>query len=177
VRPVPWTGSTAPEHRVARNAGIATAAGLAGGLAMGLPLVVYDWVSSAHSALELPMAATAWLFGLEHFTQNGYQWWPIVIGIVALGAYALGHGVVFGGLADRFVRLGTLPETIGVGLAWAFASWLLFWYTLLPIARDGAPFRATAASSLFVAPNWVYIVGFALLGIVTSLGYRITSRF
>jgi hypothetical protein len=27
------------------------------------PLVIYDWAKASHSALELPMAVTAWLFG------------------------------------------------------------------------------------------------------------------
>jgi hypothetical protein len=159
-----------------RKALIATAAGLAGGLGMAVPLIVYGWANAAHSALELPMAATAWLFGLGHFAQNGYQWWPIVAGIGLLALYALVHGAVFGAVADRFLRLRTLPETIGAGLAWGFVSWMFFWYTRLPIARGGAPFRLTATSNMFVAPTWVFLVGFTMLGIVTSLTYWILHR-
>ena len=159
-----------------RKALIATAAGLVGGLGMALPLFAYDWVTSVHAALELPMAATAWLFGLGYFTENGYQWWPIVVGVGMLSLYALMHGAVFGAIADRFLRLRTIPEAIGAGLAWGFASWMFFWYTLLPIARDGAPFRVTATSSMFVAPTWVFLVGFTMSGLVTALTYWVLSR-
>ncbi|HVA31981.1 MAG TPA: hypothetical protein VMU58_12010 [Gaiellaceae bacterium] len=154
-----------------RKAFIATSAGLAGGIGMAVPIVIYGWATAAHSALELPMAATAWLFGLGHFTQNGYGWWPIVVGVGVLVLYALAHGAVFGAVADRFLRLRTLPETIGAGFAWAFVSWMFFWYTVLPIARDGAPFRTTAVSSVSVAPTWIFLVGFTALGLVTSLTY------
>lgn len=155
---------------------IAATAGIVGGVGMALPLVIYGWANATHSALELPMAATAWLLGLGRFTQNGYQWWPIVIGFGLLALYALAHGALFGALADKFLRLGTLPATLGAGLAWGFVSWLFFWYTLLPIARDGAPFRVNAASGLFVAPTWVFLVGFTVLGIATSLTYRTLRR-
>jgi hypothetical protein len=40
-----------------RKATIALGCGLAGGVAMAVPAVIYDWARSAHSALELPMAA------------------------------------------------------------------------------------------------------------------------
>jgi hypothetical protein len=43
---------------------------------------------------------------------------------------------------------------------------------LLTVARDGAPFRITNASTLYVAPNWVWVVGFVLAGLVTGIGYR-----
>lgn len=154
-----------------RKAVVAIACGVAGGLGMAVPIVIYDWASAAHSALELPMAAAAWLFGLSHFTQNGYQWWPIVIGTAFLLVFWVLLGAVFGAIADRFLGPRTLPEILGIGLAWGFFAWLLSWYTVLPIARDGAPFRATAASTLSVAPNWVFIVASAVLGLVTSLAY------
>jgi membrane associated rhomboid family serine protease len=99
-----------------------------------------------------------------------------VAGIGLLALYALVHGAVFGAVADRFLRLRTLPETIGAGLAWGFVSWMFFWYTLLPIARGGAPFRLTVTSNMFVAPTWVFLVGFSMLGIVTSLTYWILHR-
>jgi hypothetical protein len=38
--------------------------GLLGGLMMTVPLLLWDWVKSSHLALELPAAATSWLFGL-----------------------------------------------------------------------------------------------------------------
>ena len=155
---------------------VATTAGLAGGFGLVLPIVIYGWLNAAHSALELPMAATSWLFGLDHFAQNGYQWGSIIVGILLLAGYGIVHGVAFGGVADRFLELRTLPETFGAGIAWGFVGWLFFWYTLLPIARDGAPFHVAAASSLFVAPTWVFIVGFAILGVATSFVYRVLRR-
>jgi hypothetical protein len=86
-------------------------------------------------------------------------------------------GLVGGlGMALRFLNLRTLPETLGAGIAWGFVSWLFFWYTLLSIARGGAPFHATAASSSYVAPTWVFLVGFAILGVATSLAYRVLRR-
>jgi hypothetical protein len=169
------------------KAEIATLTGLAGGVAMAVPVVLYDWASSLHSALELPMAATAWMFGLDNFTQNGYQWSSIVVGTLLLAAYAIAGGAVFSGFSDRFLRLTTLPETVGVGLAWGFVSWLFFWYTLLPIAHAGVPFMASITPVTLwgvvvpiagptVAPVWVFILGFALLGIATSLTYRLLRR-
>jgi hypothetical protein len=164
-----------PRPAVRHNAVVATLTGIAGGLAMALPVVIYDWATGAHSALELPMAATAWVFGLGHFTQNGYEWWPIVVGILLLTAYAIVHGAVFGGFADRFLRLRTLPEVMGVGAAWGFVSWLFFWYTLLPIARGGAPFVAEA-SGLLVAPVWVFVIAFAVLGVASALAFVAAER-
>jgi len=166
---------------------IATATGLAGILGLAIPVVLYDWVSSAHTALELPMAATAWLFGLSHFTQNGYQWSSIVVGLLLLAAYGIIGGAVFSGFADRFLRLTTAAETLGVGLAWGFVSWLFFWYTLLPIAHSGAPFLAATSSMMLgglvvplsaatVGPAWIFIAGFALLGIATAGTYRLLRR-
>ncbi len=50
---------------------------------------------------------------------------------------------------------------------------MLFWYMLLPIARDGAPFRPTAvAPGRFVAPNWAWILAFTLSGLATGACYR-----
>jgi hypothetical protein len=128
---------------------------------------------ASHSALELPMAVTGWLFGLDHFARNGYHWWPIVVGALFLLAYWSVLGVAFAGLADRVYRVRTLAGSLMLGAVWSFASFMLFWYMLLPIARDGAPFRITAAAtSEFVAPNWVWILGFALSGLATGLAYR-----
>ncbi|HZD88128.1 MAG TPA: hypothetical protein VE088_09005 [Gaiellaceae bacterium] len=152
------------------NAGVTI--GLIGGLTMAVPLVVYDWVHAGHSALELPMAVTGWLFGLGHFVQNGYQWWPIVVGAALLAAYSMVSGLVFSGLADRVFSVRTLAGSLAAGVAWGIASFVVFWDVLLAIARDGAPFRATAASSVLVAPNWVWIVGFVAFGIAHGLAYR-----
>jgi|SRR5581483_501558 len=177
------------ELAVPSKAAIATTAGIAGILGLALPVVLYDWFSAGHSALELPMAATAWVFGLSHFEQNGYLWGSILVGTLLMIGYGVLHGAVFSGFTDRFLPLETLPETIGAGLAWGFVSWLFFWYTLLPMARGGAPFHATGASllsvfaasnvfgaTLSVAPVWVFVVGFAVMGVATALAYRVARR-
>lgn len=168
--------SDVPVTSIPQRAEIALASGLTGGIALLVPFVLYGWLSDEHSALELPMAAIAWLFGLEHFEQNGYAWWPIVLGLILLGALFAAFGAFFGAVADRFLGLITIPETLGAGFAWGFVTWTFFWYMLLPIARDGAPFRATADSSLFVAPSWVWILGFTILGLATSLAYAASRR-
>jgi len=81
---------------------VAAAVGVAGGLGLAVPIVLYGCFNAGHSALELPMAATAWLFGLGHFAQNGYQWGSIVVGILLLAVYTVAHGAVFDAVADRF---------------------------------------------------------------------------
>src|SRR5712691_3985368 len=164
-------------HREATSAGRLTATGVAagvgGGLALAGPLVVYDWVKASHSALELPMAVTGWLFGLDHFARNGYHWCPIVIGALFLLVYWGVQGMAFAGLADRVYRVRTLAGSLALGAVWSFVSFMFFWYMLLPIARDGAPFRLTTnAAGDLVAPNWVCILGFALSGLVTGACYR-----
>src|SRR5439155_17077492 len=161
-------------HRQAASTGrlmtVGLASGLAAGLVMAAPLVVYDWAKASHGALELPMATTAWLFGLDHYTRNSYHWWPIVIGALFLLAYWCAQGLAFAGLADRVYHVRTLTGSLTLGGVWSFASFMFFWYMLLPIARDGAPFRATAgAAGSFVAPNWVWILGFTLFGFTTGL--------
>ena len=55
------------------KAAIGSAIGIAGGLALAVPVVLYDWISSSHSVWELPMAATSWMFGMSHFTPNGVR--------------------------------------------------------------------------------------------------------
>jgi hypothetical protein len=177
---------TVTELPTLTKAWIGTTIGLVGGIAMALPIVLWDWISESHAALELPMAATAWVFGLEHFTQNGYDWGSIVVGVLLLAGYAIASGAIFGGIADRFLHLRTLPETIGAGVAWGFMSWLFFWYTLLPMAHGGAPFYPTVlvgsielplttvgiAATISVAPIWVFVVAFGLLGVATALVYK-----
>lgn len=149
-------------------------AGLLGGVVMALPLIFWDWVHSAHVALELPMATTAWLFGLERFSHETYLVWPIVVGLTFLGLYCVASGLAFAGLADRVYALATLGTSLVAGAAWGFINFIFFWYMVLPIARDGAPFRATAAApALFVAPDWVWIVAFTAFGLATGLFYAV----
>jgi hypothetical protein len=149
---------------------VGLASGVGGGLVMAAPLVVYDWAKASHSALELPMATTAWLFGLDHYARNGYLWWSIVIGALFLLAYWGAQGLAFAGIADRVYHVRTLIGSLALGGVWSFASFMFFWYMLLPIARDGAPFRMTAvAPGSFVAPNWVWILGFTLSGFTTGI--------
>ena len=155
-----------------RLTAIGSSAGLAGGLVLAAPLVVYDWAKASHSALELPMAVSGWLFGLNHFARNGYHWWPIVIGALILLAYWAVMGTVYTGIADRIYRVRTLAGSLMLGAVWSFVSFMFFWYMLLPIARDGAPFRQTAAGAASTAPNWVWILGFALSGLATGTCYR-----
>jgi len=152
---------------------VGLASGVGGGLILAAPLVVYDWAKGSHSALELPMSVTAWLFGLGHYARNGYHWWPIVIGALFLFVYWGAQGLAFAGIADRVYRVRTLIGSLTLGGVWSFVSFMFFWYMLLPIARDGAPFRMTAvAAGSFVAPNWVWILGFTLSGFTTGLCYR-----
>lgn len=153
-----------------RLTGVGIVAGIGGGVVLAIPLVIYDWAKAGHSALELPTAVTGWLFGLNYFGQNDYRWWPIVIGALFLLAYWSVLGLVFAGLADRVYRVTTLTGSIALGAAWSFVSFMFFWYMVLPIARDGAPFRPTAAGE-FVAPPWVWILGFAVSGIATGICY------
>lgn len=165
-----------PVLSIPRRIGIAVGCGVAGLAGLVVPFLLYGLYSDAHSALELPMAATAWTFGLDHFEANGYAWWPIVVGTVLLVVLSIAFGTVFAGVADRFLALRTIPETIGAGLVWGFVTWTFFWYMLLPIAREGAPFRATLDSSVFVAPIWVFVLGFTILGLVTSIVYTAARR-
>jgi hypothetical protein len=160
-----------------RLSAIGITAGIGGLLVLAAPLVIYDWAKAGHSALELPMAVSGWLFGLNHFAQNGYHWWPIVIGTAFLLAYWGALGVAFAALEDRVYRVRTLAGSLLLGGVWSFVSFMFFWYMLLPIARDGAPFRQTAAATAFVAPNWVWILGFALSGLATAACYRALASF
>lgn len=162
-------GERRPERILAAGIG----AGLAGAVGLAVPVVVYDWAKAGHAALELPQAATAWLFGLDHFEQNGYRWWPIVIGAALLLAYVTAHGVAF---ALSTERPRTYAGALAGGLALGFVAWLLFWYTVLSIARDGAPFRASTLPGSSVAPNWVWILGFLALGVAAGLTHRAMRR-
>lgn len=151
--------------------------GLVGGIALAVPLVVWDWTHQAHRALELPMAATAWVFGLEHFSNEQNLWWPIVIGAALLAVYSAVSGLAFAGLADRVFAVGDTVSSLVGGAVWGIVSFVAFWYVVLPIARNGAPFRATPAQpTLSVAPNWVWILGFTLFGLVTGAVYGALHR-
>jgi hypothetical protein len=154
-----------------RRLAVGTVSGLIGGLTMALPLVLYDWGKAGHAALELPMAVTAWLFGLGYFHQNGYDAWAIVVGALFLLLYWQAHGLAFTALADRVYRVSSLAGSLALGAVWSFASFMFFWYMLLPIARDGAPFRFVPGGIGFVAPNWVWILGYTLFGLATSACY------
>jgi hypothetical protein len=150
---------------------VGVVAGLTGGIALAAPVVIWDWIRTGHRALELPMAATAWLFGLTHFSDARNLWWPIVIGAVLLAAYWAVSGVAFASLADRFLRVSRPGSILAAGAAWSFVSFIFFWYMLLPIARAGVPFRASAGAGRFTAPDWTWILGFTLFGLVTALWY------
>ena len=57
----------------------------------------------------------------------------------------------------------------------AATAWLFGWITsattaTLPIARNGAQFRS-ATGVVEVAPNWVWVLGFTLFGLVTGACY------
>jgi hypothetical protein len=141
-------------------------AGLLAGILMTLPLLIWDWVKPSHVALEYPTAAAAWLFGLDHFSHVTYRFWPIVLGFTFLALYWILSGIAFTGIADRLYGLTSVGKSLVAGAVWGVVSFVLFWYVLLPIARDGSPFRATArAPDLFVAPNWVWIVSFCVFGL------------
>lgn len=145
-------------------------AGIVGGLAMGLTIVLWDWSNADHRTLELPMATTAWLFGLQHFSHDQSLWASIVLGSVLLLVYWLLSGFAYAALSDRVFMLASTTSLVVGGLIWGFVSYMFFWYFLIPIARDGEPFR------LDVAPPWVWILSFTLLGIATGASYAAVRR-
>lgn len=161
---------TVPHMLRSRLAAIGTASGLVGGIVLALPLLFWDWANGSHSALEYPMAVSGWLFGLNHFEQNGYVAWAIVVGALFLVLYYALNGLAFAAVADRVYQVRTLLGSLALGALWSFFSWMLFWYMVLPIARDGAPFRQTAAG-LWVAPSWVWILAYTAFGLATGLSY------
>jgi uncharacterized integral membrane protein len=157
---------------------VGTGSGLLGGIALAAPIVIWDWVRAGHRAFELPMAATAWLFGLQHFSHERYLAWPLVIGIALLAVFVALTGVAFTALADRVYGARRPLSSLAAGFAWGFVTFIFFWDMLLPIARGGAPFRAAPGAAGFVAPTWVWILGFTLLGLLTAASYALlrTSR-
>ena len=153
---------------------VGAAAGILGGILMAIPLIIWDWVKTTHLALELPMGATAWVFGLNHFSHVTYHPGPIVIGFAFLGLYGIASGLAFTGLADRLYGITRLGPALVAGAAWAFVNFVFFWYMLLPIARDGAPLRVTPLAPLqFVAPNWVWILAWTIFGLATAVFYAV----
>jgi hypothetical protein len=162
------------EHELSSRGVLAVGvtAGLLGGIALAVPVVIWDWVRTGQRALELPMAATAWLFGLDHFSHDANLWGSIVLGAVLLAVYWALSGIAFTALAERVRPPLEAAWAIVAGAAWSFASFIFFWYMLLPIAREGAPFRAPPFDPLlFTAPNWVWILGFALSGLAIAGSY------
>ena len=151
---------------------VGVTAGLLGGIALAAPVVIWDWVREGQRALELPMAATSWLVGLDHFSHDENLWGSIVLGAIVLAVYWAVSGIAFTAVAERVEPPLGAAWAIVAGAGWSFASFIFFWYMLLPIARDGAPFRAPAADPLlFTAPNWVWILGFTLSGLAIAGSY------
>jgi hypothetical protein len=145
--------------------------GVLGGIALASPLVIWDWVRSSHIALEFPTAVTAWLFGLDHFSHTDYRLGPILIGTAFIALYCAASGVAYAAIAESRPRRMS-PSVLG-GFAWGFVNFIFVWYMVLPIARGGAPLRSpSSAPGLFVAPNWVWILGFTLFGVVTGVASR-----
>jgi hypothetical protein len=159
--------------RVNEHLAVGIGSGLLGGIALAAPIVIWDWARAGHRAFELPMAATAWLFGLQYFSHERYLAWPLVIGIALLAVFASLTGVAFTALADRVYGARRPLSSLPAGFAWGFVTFIFFWDMLLPIARGGAPFRAAPGAAGFVAPTWVWILGFTLLGLVTAASYAL----
>jgi hypothetical protein len=161
-----------PRLDVPRELRVGVVAGLLGGVALVAPIVLWAWNAAGHGAFDVFMAPTAWLFGLQHYSQTSYLGWSTLLGVVLTIAYVVVSGLAFTALADRVYGIRGPVGGLAGGIAWAFVSFIFFWYMLLPLARDGAPFRATPARpELFVAPTWVWILGFTLLGLVSGICY------
>jgi hypothetical protein len=123
---------------------------------------------------------------MSHFEANGFDGWSVLVGVLLLAGFAIACGGVFEFLGDRAMRLRAGVDFVAAGLGFGLATWLFTWYTLLPIARDGAPFHETAivmslplstlAATVTVAPVWTFVLGFALLGLTTASVYRSLRR-
>lgn len=73
--------------------------------------MIWDWARWSQRAFELPLAATAWLFGLQQVSNDRYLAWSLVIGVALLAAYAALSALVFTGLADRVFGVTGLPAS------------------------------------------------------------------
>src|SRR5262245_31020456 len=162
------------EHELSSRGMVAVGvtAGLLGGVVLAAPILIWDWVRTGQRGLELPMAATAWLFGLDRFSHDENLWGSIVLGAILLAVYWALSGIAFTALAERVRPPLQTAWAIVAGAAWSFASFIFFWYMLFPIARDGAPFRAPRFDPLlYTAPNWVWILGFTLSALAIAGSY------
>jgi hypothetical protein len=129
-------------------------AGVLGGIALALPLILWDWVHAGHRALELPMATTAWLFGLDHFSHSTYFIGSIVVGFVLLGVYWAVSGLVFTGLADRLLGIATIGKSLAAGAAWSFVSFILLLEHAAPdCARRRPPPRGVSRARAVRRPG------------------------
>ena len=123
--------SDAREERELSSRGVVAVgvtAGLLGGIALAAPVVIWDWVRTGQRALELPMAATSWLFGLDHFSHDENLWGSIVLGAILLAVYWAMSGIAFTALAERVEPPLGVAWAIVAGAAWSFASFIFFWY-------------------------------------------------
>ncbi len=161
---------TVPQALKARTALVGLGCAAFSGAVLALTFILWDWTHGAHSALEYPMAVSGWLFGTNHFTPNGYQAWPIVVGALFLLGYFAVSGIAFAALAERVYHVRTLAGGLALGAVWSFFSWMLAWYMVLPIARDGAPIGGPAGAGQ-VAPSWVWILGYTAFGLAAGLAY------
>jgi hypothetical protein len=93
------------------------------------------------------MAATAWPFGLDHFSHNENLWWPILVGIVLLAAYWALAGVVFVALADRTYRVSHPAAAVLAGAAWSFVTFIFSWYDGSSPDRVPERMRGSSATS------------------------------
>ena len=118
--PERYDGPSLSEVLTSRRISAGVGIGLIGGAVLAAPLVLYDWLRVAHSALELPAAVTAWLFGLDHFVQNGYRVWPFIVGALCLVGAAVAGNRRLGRRLDRpppegwvFVTASVLLTALG----------------------------------------------------------------
>ena len=66
------------------------------------------------------MAATAWLFGAEHFSHDENLWGSIVVGAILLAVYWAVSGIAFTAVAERVHPQLTTAWAIVAGAAWSF---------------------------------------------------------
>ncbi len=104
--------------------------------------------------------ASAPFFG-ERAMAPGFDFWPVLIGLIAHLLISVGWGLLFGLLVDGLGRLATLAA----GVAWGFVVWLGMYYVVLPIVglssmrADTSVGRAIAFHLLFsTALGVAYVV-------------------